>query len=427
MNLMAFLLSLIWKILKSYFYNMEKIKKVLVSLDFGFKQIQVGTLIEDKNRIYFQFDSSFLDQNLNISPFKLKKSNDVYTGPPQPFDGLFGVFNDSLPDGWGRLLMDRKWLKQGKNILEIGVLERLAYVGSNAQGALVYKPDLMYKGKDFELNLDSFAFDSLEILKNNQHNLLDELYQLGGNSVGARPKVLIPSNANEISVLPKEGYEPWIIKFSSLHDIQDNAKVEYAYYQMATNCGIKMSESKLFRGESGNVYFGTKRFDRINTSNRLHYHSASGLLHDNFRMSSLDYGHVMDALNRLENNFQACERVFRIACFNVFTCNMDDHSKNIAFLMDDKGNWSLSPAFDLTFSPVKGSYQSMSIAGNHQEVSKKDLLNLANQFNINHATAIIEEIENTVVEWKKYAQNLEINSDVKNLIDKSIKAAIRRK
>lgn len=406
---------------------MEKIKKVLVSLDFGFKQVEVGSLIEDKNTIYFQFDSSFLDQELNISPFKLKKSNDVYIGPQQPFEGLFGVFNDSLPDGWGRLLMDRKWLKQGKNILEIGVLERLAYVGSNAQGALVYKPDLMDNAKDFALNLDSIAFDSHEILKNNQHNLLDELYQLGGNSVGARPKVLIHANGNEVSVLPKAGYEPWIIKFSALYDIQDNAKVEYAYYQMATNCGIKMSESKLFRGENGNVYFGTKRFDRINTLNRLHYHSASGLLHDNFRMCSLDYGHVMDAANRLENNFQACSHVFRIACFNVLTCNMDDHSKNIAFLMDDKGNWSLSPAFDLTFSPVKGSYQSMSIAGNHQGVTKKDLLKLASQFNINNAFEIIDEVESTVVEWRKYAQNLEINTDVKNLIDKSITDAIKRK
>ena len=406
---------------------MEAIKKVSVSLDFGSKRIPVGTLIDEKNTIFFQFDPSFLREELDISPFKLKKTNEVLTSPQQPFEGLFGVFNDSLPDGWGRLLMDRKWLKKGKNPSEIGVLDRLIFVGSHAQGALVYEPEMNEDTKDIAFNLDTIADESLEILKNGSNALLDDLFQLGGNSVGARPKVLIHSDSKKLSVLPRNGFEPWIIKFPALYDIYDSAKVEYAYYQMATECGIPMSESNLFTSESGKVFFGTKRFDRINTTSRLHYHSASGLLHDNFRVSSLDYGHVMDAANRLENNLQACEHVFRIACFNVFACNMDDHSKNIAFLMDEKGHWRLAPDFDLTFSPSKGSFQSMSIGGIQQGVSKKDLMKLAAQFNIIKATEILDRVENTVANWKSYVCHLEIDSEVSNLIDSSISVARKRK
>jgi serine/threonine-protein kinase HipA len=407
---------------------MKKVKKVFVFLDFGNTRLKVGTLVEDKKHVYFQFEASFLQEKYEISPFKLKKTNEILSCPNSPFDGLFGVFNDSLPDGWGRLLMDRKLLNKGLNPSYISTLDRLSIIGRHGQGALVYEPENNENQKEIEINLDVFAKESLEILKNGKYDLLDELFQMGGNSVGARPKILVhyDSKEHDLSVISNAKSEPWIIKFPALYDIIDSAKIEFAYYQMAKNCGIEISESKLFSSKNGMVYFGTKRFDRDH-ANRIHYHSLSGLLHDNFRVSSLDYGHVMDAANRLENNLLAAEKVFRIACFNVFSCNMDDHSKNISFLMDVKGNWKLAPAFDLTYSPSKESFQSLSVGGVQQNVSKKNLLSLASHFNIQKADKIIDEVQTSLSNWKSIASEFDIDSKITQQIQKSIDLALKRK
>jgi serine/threonine-protein kinase HipA len=197
------------------------------------------------------------------------------------------------------------------------------------------------------------------------------------------------------------------------------AKIEYAYYKMAIQCGINMSPSKLFEGNRGNSYFGTQRFDRTPTD-RLHFHTASGLLHDNFRVSTIDYGHVMDAANRLENNLIACENVFRLAVFNVYANNMDDHSKNCAFLMNSEGLWNFAPAFDLTFSPRPGGYQSISVAGVYKSIREKDFIKLAYHFQIDKPNKIILEVKEALSYWSNIASELDINKKEKSLIENAI-------
>jgi len=359
---------------------------------------------------------------LDISPFKLKKTTEILLSPRAPFDGLFGVFNDSIPDGWGRLLLDRKLIKSGENPKEISILNRLSMLGKSAQGALIYEP-VTDEGK-FEnelINLDLIAQESEELLKTGTATFLDQLYHLGGNSVGARPKILVNYNQklNQFSTVSKEEFEPWIIKFPALNDLKDIAQIEFAYYKMAGACGIEMSESNLFYSESGKVFFGTKRFDRF-ANKRSHLHSACGLLHDDFRYSTMDYGHVMDAANRLENNLNACEKVFRLAVFNVYACNMDDHSKNIAFLMNEKGKWGLAPAFDLTFSPSPGGYHSLSVANTYQEIGKKDLLKLAAYFGINKGNEIIDQVKETLSKWNMFSSETQINKKEHELIEKTL-------
>lgn len=397
-------------------------EKIKVSLDFGTSIVEVGVLVEQNQEIYFRFDPSFLESNLDISPFKLKKTAEILLSPRTPFDGLFGVFNDSIPDGWGRLLLDRKLIESGKNPKEISVLDRLSMLGKSAQGALIYEP-VADKGKseNERVNLDLIAQESEDLLKTGSASFLDQLYHLGGNSVGARPKILVNYNhkLNQFSTLSEEEFEPWIIKFPALNDFKDIARIEYSYYKMALACGIEMSKSNLFYSEKGKVFFGTKRFDRKGNQ-RLHLHSACGLLHDDFRYSTLDYGHVLDAANRLENNLTACEKVFRLAVFNVYASNMDDHSKNVAFLMNKNGNWCLAPAFDLTFSPSPGGYHSLSVGNIYQEIGKKELLKLSSYFGINNGNEIIDQVKEIISKWNMFSTETEINKKESKLIERTL-------
>jgi serine/threonine-protein kinase HipA len=397
-------------------------EKIRVSLDFGTSIVKVGQLVEQNQEIYFRFEPSFLESDLDISPFKLKKTREILPSPRTPFDGLFGVFNDSIPDGWGRLLLDRKLIESGKNSKEISVLDRLSILGKDAHGALIYEPITDDGKSENELiNLDQIAQESEDLLKTGNVSFLDQLYHLGGNSVGARPKILVNHNPklNQFSTVAKEGFEPWIIKFPALNDFKDIARIEFAYYKMAIACGIEMSESNLFYSEKGKVFFGSKRFDRIGNQ-RLHLHSACGLLHDDFRYSTLDYGHVMDAANRLENNLSACEKVFRLAVFNVYASNMDDHSKNVAFLMNENGNWRLAPAFDLTFSPSPGGYHSLSVGNKYQEIGKYELLKLASYFRINKGNEIIDQIKEVLSNWQQVSSEIGINKKENQLIERTL-------
>lgn len=230
-----------------------------------------------------------------------------------PFEGLFGVFSDSLPDGWGRLLLDRSLTASGIDMNHLTPLDRLSYVGNKGMGALTYKPEVKdYKQFEFKLELDEIAQATNQIISGEASNLLDEIYNLGGSSGGARPKILVGYNAvtqhliSSENTLPSD-YEHWLIKFPSSFDSLDIANVEYAYYKMALDAGIEMSASKLFKGQSGQVYFGTKRFDRMDNK-RLHMHSAAGIMHDNFRLSNMDYGHLMDCSFTLEKNVNAYEK-----------------------------------------------------------------------------------------------------------------------
>ena len=188
---------------------------------------------------------------------------------------------------------------------------------------------------------------------------------------------------------------------------------------MAKDAGIEMSESKLFKGKSDKVYFGTKRFDRINNQ-RLHLHSAAGMVHDNFRLSTLDYGHLMDCAFRLEKDVNAHYKILGLAAFNVFANNRDDHSKNFSFLMDAQGNWQFAPAYDLTFSFAGHGMHSTMIAGESLNPSKKHLLMLGTYFKVKEANVIIENVQAVVNQWKKYAELAGVSEESTDKIQKII-------
>ena len=397
--------------------------KISVSICFDLAEIKVGELVSDNKRIYFKYDTDFIELGINISPFKLPINSKIQVADQLPFDGLFGVFADSLPEGWGRLLLDRKLISKGIPIVDINPLDRLSFVGEHGMGALIYRPIMEEQTFTESIrDLDILAHEMNVVLSGTSSDLLDELYELGGSSGGARPKILIAYNPDTDhiltghSILP-QGYSHWIIKFPSSFDRIDIAEIEFAYYKMALDSGLTMSESRLFKGKSGKNYFGTKRFDRIDNS-RLHLHSAAGLMHDNFRLSTLDYGHLMDCAFNLERHVGAYENILRLATFNVFSHNRDDHSKNFSFLMDKQGTWKFAPVYDLTFSSSGHGMHSTSVSGESKQPGTKHLLELANYFKIKHPERIIQEVRDVLISWKTYADLAGVESDSKKLIGK---------
>ncbi|MHA8051490.1 type II toxin-antitoxin system HipA family toxin [Aquirufa sp. ROCK-SH2] len=406
----------------------SSIEKLLVSIDFGSKFLDLGELILDRKKVYFKYLDQFLDEKLNISPFKLQLNNSIQSCETTIFDGLHGVFGDSLPDGWGRLLVDRKLQKSRVNPYDVNPLNRLAIVGKNGPGALIYQPIIE---NEIVLNpnqisgLDEISDEIQYLLKDESTRILDQLFILGGSSGGARPKVNLFYNPKSDkfsfsdSGISQTNFEHWIVKFPSSFDPKDIANIEYAYYLMAIDAGLKMNDSKLFQTPAGNYYFGTKRFDR-NKNERHHLHSAAGILHDNFRLSNIDYGHLMDCAFKLESNVSAYENILKLAAFNVFSHNRDDHSKNVSFLMNAEGNWTLAPTYDLTFSTSSHGYHSTSIAGEAQNPEKSHLLKLAQTFGIKHANHLLDQVQSSIQKWNQFADEAKVSKMSKQRIAKII-------
>ena len=358
-----------------------------------YNDILVGTLAKTPERVVaFEYDSDWLNNGFSISPFSLPLIKKVFIPKYEPFDGLFGVFNDSLPDGWGRLLVDRLFLKNKINPVEIDNLNRLAVVQESGMGALTYKPEHRFQTENDVSNLDILAQECTKILESQNSDNLDELFQLGGSSGGARPKILTSIDN-----------EDWIIKFPSSIDPKNIGEKEYQYSLCAKDCGINMTETKLFPSEICSGYFGIKRFDRKN-GKKVHMVSASGLLETSHRLPNLDYNLLMKLTLELTRNYEDIEQLFRLMCFNVFAHNRDDHSKNFSFLYDDnKKEWHLSPAYDLTYSSSFNGEHATTINGEGKNPNLDDILAVAKNIGLN----------------KKPAKNiaLDIQEKCKNLVD----------
>ena len=332
-----------------------------------YNDILVGTLAKTPDRVVaFEYDSDWLNNGFSISPFSLPLIKKVFIPKYDPFGGLFGVFNDSLPDGWGRLLVDRLFLKNKINPNEIDNLNRLAVVQESGMGALTYKPEHRFESKNNIADYDILAQECSKILESQNSDNLDELFILGGSSGGARPKILISIDN-----------EDWIIKFPSSSDPKNIGEKEYQYSLCAKDCGINMTETRLFPSKICSGYFGIKRFDRKN-GRKIHMVSASGLLETSHRLPNLDYNTLMKLTLELTRNYQDIEQLFRLMCFNVFAHNRDDHSKNFSFLYDDtKKEWHLSPAYDLTYSFSFNGEHATTINGEGKNPTLDDILAVA--------------------------------------------------
>lgn len=397
----------------------DHVKMVRVYYKPSDEKFLVGRLALKSHKIFFEYDGDFLASGLNLSPFKLPFKAGVIPSNDLVFDGLFGVFNDSLPDGWGRLLLDRQLMKSSNlNPGSLSVLDRLCFVGSHGMGALIYEPEIEAEQTISDFDLDKISDEIKEFQENDNDRFVEDLLNLGGSSAGARPKILM--NLDK---------EHWIVKFCASNDLRDIGKIEYAYHLMAKEAGLEVPEAKLFPSKKGGVeggFFGSKRFDRVGDES-IHMHSMSGLLHADHRVPSLDYETMMKATMYLTRDIKQCEKLLRQCAFNILSHNRDDHVKNFSFLMDQKGNWRLSPAYDLTFSSGPNGEHCSSIMGEGKNPGVNHLLELAKITNIEKSVAsqIIDEVKAAVNKWSDFAKELEISVTSSKLVETSIRRIIK--
>lgn len=325
----------------------------------------------------FEYDPSFIATGTSVSPFQLPLRAEVFIAKRDPFSGGFGVFDDSLPDGWGMLILDRYLKSKNIDPAKLTILQRLTLVGSNGKGALEYKPDLSEIPPDELIDFDKLASDAEKmIISSNAEGSLDELYRRGGSPGGARPKVFVKIDERE-----------WLVKFKSNSDPQEIGQIEYQYSLLAKKCGIIMPETRLFEGK----YFGVERFDRSHGS-KIHTASAAGLLNADYRVPSLDYIGLLKLCHILTKNIEEVYSLFRIMVFNVVIKNRDDHAKNFSFQLIN-GEWKLSPAFDLLPSNGFNGFHTTTI-NNSGDPSITDLKAVAHQsgLNIKRTEEIIEMV-----------------------------------
>ena len=391
---------------------------------------RVGALAEDAGTISFEYDPQFLGSGLELSPFEMPLSNRIYThlNRDLAFQGLMGVFADSLPDKFGNAIIEQYFRnKSGIQAYELSPIQKLLYVGKRATGALEYLPAEEPDNDNVLLPLEiaNLVKEARELIQGDLHVKSADIMQVGVSAGGQYPKAVIAWNRETNDVIsglgqhPPEGYQQWIIKFDGTQDEpQEFGKLEYAYSLMAKAAGIDMAETFLLQ-ENNRSHFMVKRFDRTPEGNKLHMISLCGLLHKDYNAPRLlDYEDFLRATLALTNSRAEQLKAFRRMVFNVISRNQDDHTKNFAYLMNDNGQWVLSPAFDLTYA--HGNHftarHQMTINGKDDRISRDDLLRLADKLNIDDAGQYIEEVKNAVQDWESFASQASLSKTFSDFI-----------
>lgn len=329
---------------------------------------RVGTLAEmPDGLVAFQYDAGWRRSGFSVNPYSLPLGDELFVPQWRPFEGLHGVFNDSLPDGWGALLLDRMLAEAGIDPAIVGPLERLSIVGRGGRGALSYEPEAGFPKRVQSNDVDELAALCRAILSNQRIDDLDAVYEAGGSSGGARPKAYVEDDGE------------WLVKFPAGMDPEDAGLLEFEYMKCAAACGIEVPEFRLFPSKRCSGYFATRRFD-VRDGKRIHMLSASGVVEVSHREPSLDYRSLFQISYFLSQSRADAQQLFKLMCFNVFAHNYDDHANNFSWLCED-GEWRLAPAYDLTYSAGfhRGHMTSVLGAG---EPAMEDVLALAKEAGI---------------------------------------------
>jgi len=382
-------------------------------------------------RMVFEYDPDFLRRTLWLSPFKLPPQPGLIEHHDRDFGPVFGLFDDSLPDGWGLLLMDRFFRQRGSALAEVPVLDRLAYLGTRTMGALTYHPPSEPVDLPPEwLDLDAMARASREVLHGKATEVLPQLLRAGGSPAGARPKVLVGVRGDELlsgeDDLPA-GYSHWLVKFHARQDAPDAGPCELAYALMAKDAGIALPPTRLFETARAERFFGVERFDRRG-NHRYHVHTFGNLIHADFRIPSCDYGQLLEVTRILTRNHQDVLECYRRMVFNVLAHNRDDHVKNFSFRMTDDGEWELAPAYDVVFAHGPGGEHTMTVAGEGRAPGRSHLLRLAPAGEIPHpkAESIVEEVASAVSKWRLYAREAGVGPRTARAVEKAVGACLAR-
>lgn len=416
---------------------MKKFQEIEVLFSNGISETLVGMLAVAERKVLFEYDSSWQKQGIELSPRHLPTTQTAFQFESTKLtNSLPGLFADSLPDGWGLLIMNRFFLKKGIRRQDISPIDRLAYLGTNAMGALCYRPALNNEDQLLEaVNIGTTASEALDLYEGSLEDASRLLAKIGGSPGGARPKALIgildcgTTFISGLGELP-EGFTHWLVKFSGsktthLRELGPyEGIIEYIYLRMAKEAGITVPEHRLITDETGLQHIAVRRFDRPTRTSRLHIATAAGLLHADPGTPSLDYSDLIRWAWVLTKDSHNVEEQFRRAVFNYYAVNRDDHAKNHGYLMNPDGSWRLSPAYDLTHSSGPGGEHWTSYLGEGSDVSSSTLLNLAQIGSISKKTAmaIIEKVRTAVDQFPTLCKETGVPSYVSNPITKGMQA-----
>src|SRR5580693_7968812 len=408
----------------------------------------------------FQYDPAFLASGIELAPITMPLSQRIYQFPSLPevsFHGLPGLLSDSLPDKFGNALIDAWLATQGRTPESFNSVERLCYIGVRGMGALEFAPA---KGpplqRSAKVQLDELVKLASQVLTHRaslqvsfapgrRHDGLQEMLRVGTSAGGARAKAIVAwnRNTNEVrsgQVKAPDGFDYWLLKFDGvsankdkeLEDPKGYTVIEYAYALMATDAGIEMSECRLLE-ENGRRHFMTRRFDRLSDGGKLHMQSLAALAHFDFNAAgAYSYEQALGVIRRLELPMAAREQQFHRMIFNVVARNQDDHVKNIAFLMDKAGAWSLSPAFDVTYAynpagPWTGRHQ-MTLNGKTDDFTREDFKAVARVAGLKRGRpeAILTEVMDAVKEWPRYANTAGVPGSQRDKITRTLRLKFDR-
>lgn len=405
---------------------------------------KVGAVITDENSqfVYFQYDNDFIDRDIELSPIYMQLSNEVYqfkTLPLESFKGLPGLLSDSLPDRYGEKIINIWLEKQGRAKESFSIVERLCYIGSRGMGALEFYPAKHKELNEIEdIDVSNLVELSNQILNEKESviaksdNDLEDIIKVGTSAGGARAKAIIAFNEDTNTIKSGqinagEGYTYWILKLDGVNQQEETSftRREYAYYLMALDAKINMSESRLLE-KDGYYHFMTKRFDRVINSRgkfeKLHMQTLAALAHIDYNdPGAISYEYVAtNIMYKLGLKLSENKQFFRRMVFNVMSRNQDDHVKNISFLMNKQGEWSLSPAYDITYSyNPSGKWTArhqMTVNTKRDNILLEDLLESAEVMKIKEKDAkeIIQDVRNAISKWESFAkksflENKEIN------------------
>lgn len=396
------------------------------------EQRVVGVLAENQQGTFFQYDTNYIEQHASLSPFRLEHTAQLQKAPANPHYGLHGVFGDSLPDGWGLYLMDRVFRQQGYKPQSITALERLAYLGDQCFGALSYEPQLAFDdiADSKEIALITLGREAVQEFEQGDSECLHELMAVSGSG-GARPKLNVTRFMNEVgkarySTRKDAVGEKLLVKLTSNKFALQHYEslVEYLYMKIAETVGIEVPRFELIDVGGDRFWLQQHRFDCTPEGGRYHMLSASGLLDASFREPSLDYIELIKA-TRLLCGVKEAQKLVKRALFNFIMVNQDDHGKNFAFLADDNDTWSLSPYYDIVYSPSAYGQHMTAFHGNGVQPDEKALQEMARQAGFVSAKPLrdmLEEIYQGAQCFEKEAINLGVSNEIAREIMVSIKS-----
>jgi serine/threonine-protein kinase HipA len=412
----------------------------------------------DRDHAAFQYHPDFAGSGIELSPLKMPLSNRIYSFPELPgatFHGLPGMLADSLPDKFGNALIDAWLATQGRSPASFNAVERLCYTGARGMGALEFEPATGPGAGDAGrleiaalVDLASRVLSRQSDLRTSftapaQRDALTDILQVGTSAGGARAKAVIAWNPRTSEVRSGQiaagsGFEHWLLKFDGVRgnrdkELEDPAgygAIEFAYHRMASSAGIEMPECRLLE-ENGRRHFMAKRFDRLEGGARLHMQSLGGLAHHDYNQAgAYSYEQAFGVLRELRLPMAAVEQQFRRMAFNIVARNQDDHVKNIAFLMDREGRWSLAPAFDVTYSfnpsGMWTATHQMTMNGKRDGFTREDFRACGRTASMRRgrADAIIDEVIEAVMRWPEFADLAQVSPAQRDSIQRALRVEI---